>query len=73
MITYLRLNNQHKRIVRGNYLAGMNEAKELRVGEIQSLQVDKSPVKSVSEAELKDIGMKVDFRAKDTFTYYVFQ
>ena len=67
------LSNQNKRIACGNYLVGQNDVGELRVGEIQSLQVDNCPVRSVSSEELKNIGKKVDFRAKKKFTYYVFQ
>ena len=44
----------------------------LRWGEIQSIMINSNPVTEVLSTQAADIGMQVDFVAKDTYTYYLF-
>lgn len=64
-------NNEHNKISVGDTIAGVNTREKVRVGHIESLQIDKESVKCISPETSVNFGAKVNFHASDQYTYYI--
>lgn len=64
-------NNKYKKISVGDTIAGVNTCKRVRVGHIESLQIDSKPAEYISPDISVDFGAKVSFHASDQYSYYI--
>lgn len=68
------LNSQGCVIKENDILYGLNTStEELRYGEIVSIERDHVPISSTILGEACNIGMKVDFHAKEGYNYYILE
>lgn len=66
------INSNHKLIRKGDTLIAKNIKGHLKWGKIQSIQIEKENVNEIKEDQSINIGMKVDFLAKENYTYYIY-
>ena len=66
------MNSNHKLIRKGDTLIAKNIKGHLKWGKIQSIHIEKENVNEIKEDQSINIGMKVDFLAKENYTYYIY-
>lgn len=64
-------NNKYIKISVGDTIAGVNTHEKVRVGHIESLQINKKSVDCISPEISVDFGAKVSFHASDQYSYYI--
>lgn len=67
----LCFNNNHNKVSVGDIIAGVNTRKKVRLGRIETLQIEGEPIDYVSPESSVDFGAKVDFHANRQYTYYI--
>lgn len=65
------LNSRGYKISLGDIIAGMNTQNQVRVGEIESIQIDRKPVTYTSTENSCDFGAKITFHANENYDYYI--
>ncbi|GAA4653613.1 hypothetical protein GCM10023142_07510 [Anaerocolumna aminovalerica] len=65
------INNKHLNIKTNDYIYGYNmDSKELRFGQVLSIQINNEAVNETSIECDEAVGLKVNFSAKDKYTYF---
>lgn len=64
-------NNNHAKISVGDTIVGVNTCEKIRIGHIESLQIDKKSIDCILPEASVDFGAKVDFHASDQYSYYI--